>query len=140
MTASSQNLQIDFYGHDEAYYQFTASGYPPLISAASGTVPGTVVNPGTADPTGTQSAFLGTDMYGQFTVVTAGTQTTGAFRTINFANPIPGLRPVIFEVFTTAGVQAGGARSYTLTTAGLALSLGTALVTATTYTVAWRIL
>ena len=60
MTASSQNLQIDFYGHDEAYYQFTASGYPPLISAASGTVPGTVVNPGTADPTGTQSAFLGT--------------------------------------------------------------------------------
>jgi hypothetical protein len=140
MTASAQPRQIDFYGHHEDYYQFTASGFPAFVSAPSGTTAGTIVNPGTADPTGTQSAFLGTDMFGQFTIVTAGTQTTGALRTLFFTNPIPGLRPVLFEVFTAAGVQAGGAKTYTLTTASVAFSIGTALTTATTYTVAYHIL
>lgn len=140
MTASAQNRTIDFYGHPMDYYAFTGQGYPTFISAASGTVAGTVVNPGTADPTGTQTAFLGTDMYGQFSITTAGTQTTGALRNLYFVNPIPGLRPLAVQIYTAAGVQAGGAITWTLTTASLLLSIGTALTTATTYTVCYQIL
>lgn len=140
MTASQTGRTWDFYGHSNDYYAITAGGFPPLISAASGTVAGTVVNPGTADPTGTTTAILGTDMYGQLTITTAGTQTTGALRTINFANPIPGLRPVSLAIFTGAGVAAGGAITYVLTTSGIAISIGTGLTTATAYTLAWAIL
>jgi hypothetical protein len=139
MTAAQQVKLIDFYGHTNDYYAFVNGGYPPLVSAASGTVAGTVINPGTADPTGTQTAILGTDMYGQLTITTAGTQTTGALRTINFANPIPGLRPVQLAIYTAAGVAAGGAITYTLTTSGIAISIGTALTTATAYTLAWSV-
>lgn len=140
MTASGQNRTWDFYGHSQDYYDQTSQGYPPLISAASGTVPGTVVNPGTADPTGTQSAFLGSDMFGQFTITTAGTQTTGALRTIYFTNPIPALRPLAIMIYTAAGAQAGGSITWALTTASLAINVGTALTTATPYIVAWQIL
>jgi hypothetical protein len=140
MTSQAQAKLIDAYGHPSDYYAFTTSGYPVLASAASGTAVGTVVNPGTADPTGTQTAFLGGDMYGQFTVTTAGTQTTGAFRTINFNNPLPALRPVAIAIFTAAGVLSGGVITYTLTTSGIAISIGTALVTATAYTVTWQVL
>jgi hypothetical protein len=137
MTAAQQARFVDFYGHTNDYYVATAGGYPPLVSAASGTVAGTVVNPGTADPTGTQTNILGTDMFGQLTITTAGTQTTGALRTINFANPIPGLRPAQLAIYTAAGVLSGGAITYVLTTSGIAISIGTALTTATAYTLAW---
>ena len=140
MVASAQLRTFDFYGHTTDYYAATGGGFTPLVSAASGTVAGTVVNPGTADPTGTQTNFLGTDMYGQFTITTAGTQTTGALRNIYFSNPIPALRPVSIQVFTAAGVQAGGSITYTLTTASLLISIGTGLTTATSYTVAYAIL
>ena len=140
MTASGQNRAIDFYGHPEDYYAFTGQGYPAFVSAPSGTAAGTIVNPAVADPTGTQSAFLGTDMYGQFTIVTAGTQTTGALRNLFFANPIPGLRPLAIMIYTAAGAQAGGAITWTMTTASMVISVGTALTTATTYTVAYQIL
>lgn len=137
MTASQAARSFDFYGHTTDYYIATTAGYPPLISAASGSVAGTIVNPGTADPTGTTTNILGTDMYGQMTLTTAGTQTTGALRTINFNNPIPGLRPFQIAIFTSGGVAAGGAITATLTTAGIAISVGTALTTATAYTLAW---
>lgn len=140
MTASGQTRTIDFYGHHGDYYAFTGSGFTPFVSAPSGTTAGTVVNPGTADPTGTQTAFLGSDMYGQFTITTAGTQTTGALRTLYFLNPIPALRPVSVAIFTAAGALAGGAITYALTTASLAISIGTALTTATAYTVAYHVL
>lgn len=140
MVATAVQCAIDAYGHFSEYYDATQSGYPAFTSAASGTAAGTVVNPGTADPTGTQSAFLGTDMYGQFTITTAGTQTTGALRTLYFSNPIPALRPIAIQIYTGAGAQAGGAITWVLTTASLAISIGSALTTATAYTLAYRVL
>jgi hypothetical protein len=130
----------DAYGHANDAWTQNVAGY---TAATTGTAPGTLVNPGTADPTGTTNVTIPnciSDGYGQFAITTAGTQTTGALRTVYFQNPYPVLRPVLVLVSTTAGVAAGGTITATMSLTNLAISVGTALTTATTYYISYVIL
>ena len=130
----------DAYGHpNDAWTQ----GIAGFTAATSGTAAGTVVNPGTADPTGTTTLTIpqcAADGYGQFLITTAGTQTTGALRTIYFQQPYPVQRPALVTVSTTAGVAAGGVITVTMALTNLAISIGTALTTATSYYISYVIL
>lgn len=105
-----------------------------------------IANPGTADPTGTtNAAFFGpnatNDGQGAFEIATAGVQTTGALRTITLHQPYETQRPVVASVCTPAGVPAGGTITAVMTAPGtVTISVGTALVTSTTYNVYYRVL
>jgi hypothetical protein len=131
----------DYYGHDNSASTQLNAGY---TTATTGTAAGTVVNPGTADPTGTTNIVAPnaiSDGYGQFTITTAGSQTTGALRTIYFTSPYPALRPVQATISTTGGtVAAGGSFTTTMSLTSLAFSMNSALTTSTTYNVTYQIL
>jgi hypothetical protein len=121
---------IDSYGHDITYQQVVPQNNP------------TIANPGTADPTGTTATSPGqvSDGVGLFQITTAGTQATGALRTITFNKPYECLRSVVAAVVSTlAGVAAGGTITTTLTVSSLSISVGTALTTATTYQIYYKI-
>jgi hypothetical protein len=118
----------DAYGHPNDWTTQNAAGFK---ATSSGTAAGTIVNPGTADPTGATGAVPPScvaDGYGQFTVTPKGTQTTGALRTVYFQNPYPVVRPVLVTV-TNASTNAasGGTVTVTMTPTSLAISVGTAL-------------
>lgn len=140
MAQSARVSQFDVYGHSRDLEVAYGSGF---TAATSGTAKGTVVNPGTADPTGTTSLvepFGACDSNGLISITTAGTQTTGALRTIYFQTPyafVPTGASV--TVSTTAGAAAGGAITTTVTNSSLAISVGTALTTATTYYIRYTI-
>lgn len=134
------NIGYDTYGHRTDWTLAQNAGF---TGATSGSAAGTVVNPGTADPTGTTTLTPPnaiSDGYGQFQITTAGSQTTGALRTIYFQNPYPVARPAVVSVTTTAGAAAGGTITVTCTTASLAISVGSGLTTSTTYNIAYAIL
>lgn len=130
----------DATGHPRDLEVCTGSGF---TAATSGTTAGTVVNPGTADPTGTTNLtipFGASDSNGLISITTAGTQTTGALRTIYFSNPYPYVPTgVSVSISTTAGAAAGGTITLTTTNSSLAISIGTALTTATTYYIRYTI-
>jgi hypothetical protein len=130
----------DAYGHsNEASTQLNSL----FTAASSGTAAGTVVNPGTADPTGTTNVVnpnIVTDGWGQFQITTAGSQTTGALRNIYVTQPYAVARPVVATVTTTAGVAAGGTITALMTLTEIEISVGSALTTATTYNIAYQVL
>jgi hypothetical protein len=106
----------------------------------------TITNPGTADPTGTTNAGAfganeTNDGQGAFQITTAGTAATGALRTITLHQPYETQRPVVATVCTVLGVPAGGTITATMSAPGtITISVGTALTTATTYNVYYRVL
>lgn len=140
MAVQARTAGFDSTGHSRDLEVCHGSGF---TSATSGTVAGTVVNPGTADPTGTTNLvmpFGASDSNGLFAITTAGTQTTGALRTIYFQTPYPYVPTgVSVTVSTTAGAAAGGTITTTVTNTSLAISVGTALTTATTYYVRYTL-
>lgn len=134
------NRMFDAYAHPNDLAACYGSGF---TAATSGTAAGTVVNPGTADPTGTTNLLLpygASDSNGLIQITTAGTQTTGALRTIYFLTPY-GWVPtgVSVTVSTMAGAAAGGTITTTVTNASLAISIGTALTTATSYLIRYTV-
>jgi hypothetical protein len=134
MPINARPAMFDATGHTRDLEVCHGSGF---TTATSGTAAGTVVNPGTADPTGTTNItipFGACDSNGLISITTAGTQTTGALRTVFFSNPYPYVPTgASVTVSTTAGAAAGGAITTTVTATSLAISVGTALTTATTY-------
>jgi hypothetical protein len=140
MTASRQYRSWDYYGHPDDYFAAIGSGYPPLVAAASGTVAGTVVNPGTGDPTGTTSAILGTDMFGSLVMTPAGTQSAAGIRSIFFNQPIPALRPVSAALYVvSSGDQANASLNWNITLAALRFSVDNPLIAGTPYLLCWSI-
>jgi hypothetical protein len=140
MPNQAQLRSVDSYGHTQDIQTCYGSGF---TAAASGTAAGTVVNPGTADPTGTTNLtipFGANDSQGLISITTAGTQTTGALRTIYFSNAYAFVPTgVSVTISTTAGAAAGGTITTTITNSSLAISIGTALTTATTYYIRYTI-
>lgn len=140
MATRSFSSRYDAYAHNTDYLNIEGAGF---TAATSGTAAGTVVNPGTADPTGTTTltgAYGCSDSQGIILITTAGTQTTGALRTIYFQNPYPWVPTgVSVTVSTEAGAAAGGTITTTVTNTSLAISVGTALTTATKYVIRYTI-
>jgi hypothetical protein len=141
MPLSGGNRTYDAYGHPNDAFANQNSGFSVSASSA---VAGTIYNPGTADPTGSTnlvSPFVVSDAYGQFQITTAGSQTTGALRTIYFSQPYQMVRPVLAVVtVASSGAAAGGTLTVTMTTTSLALSIGTGLTVSTTYSISYVIL
>jgi len=134
MVASATARSYDVNGHSNDIGAAYGSGF---AVAASGTAKGTVVYPATADPAGTANItepFGACDSNGLIQLKTSGTQTTGALVTIYFLTPYPYVPTgVSVTISTTAGAAAGGTITTTITNSSLAISVGTALTTGTTY-------
>lgn len=140
MPVQAQTRSVDAYGHPNDVQHTYGAGF---TAATSGTAAGTVVNPGTADPTGTTNLVAPygcNDSQGLIQITTAGTQTTGALRTIYFSNPYAYV-PVgaSVTVSTMAGAAAGGTITTTVTNSSLAISVGTGLTTATSYLIRYAL-
>lgn len=140
MAVQAQTRSVDAYGHNADLQNTYGAGF---TAATSGTAAGTVVNPGTADPTGTTNLALPygcDDSNGLIQITTAGTQTTGALRTIYFQTPYSYVPTgVSVTVSTMAGAAAGGTITTTITNTSLAISIGTGLTTATSYLIRYTI-
>jgi hypothetical protein len=140
MPVQAQYRNVDAYGHNADLQNTYGSGF---TAAASGTTPGTVVNPGVADPTGTTNLtapYGANDSNGLVQITTAGTQTTGNLRVINFSNPYPYVPTgVSVSLSTMAGAAAGGAITTTVTATGITVAVGTALTTGTQYLLRYTI-
>lgn len=140
MPTQAQTRSYDAYAHPNDLQAAYGSGF---TAAASGTAPGTVVQSGVADPTGTTSLaqpFGACDSNGLISITTAGTQTTGNLRQIFFSNPYPYVPTgVSVTISTTAGAAAGGTITATVTNSSLLIAVGTALTTATTYYIRYTI-
>lgn len=140
MPVQAQNRTVDAYGHPQDLQHTYGAGF---TAATSGTAAGTVVNPGTADPTGTTNLTLPygcDDSNGLIQITTAGTQTTGALRTIYFSNPYAYVPAgVNVTVSTMAGAAAGGTITTTVTNSSIAISVGTGLTTATSYLIRYTV-
>jgi hypothetical protein len=134
---------FDAYGHRSDPFTQNVAGFK---ASTSGTAPGTIVNPGGQDPTGTTNVtppFCVSDAVGQFQITAKGTQTTtGNLRTIYFSNPYPMVRPVLATMsLATSGAAAGGTLVITMTTTSLTLKVGTKLTSSGAVTnVAYTIL
>lgn len=124
----------DAYGHpNDAWTQ----GYAGYTATSSGSSPGTVVNPGTADPSGTSNVAppnCVSDAYGQFQITVKGTKSTGALRNIYFQKKYPVVRPVLVAISTNTSTptSAGGTLTIRMYLDHLAISVGTGLGTGTT--------
>jgi hypothetical protein len=119
----------DAYGHPTDAQALVNSG---LTTSTSGTAAGTVVNPGSADPTGTTNItapWMASDSYGQLQITPKGTQKTGkVLRTIYFKNPFPAVRPALVTLTrATNDAAAGGTITVTMTKASLQIVNGTVL-------------
>jgi hypothetical protein len=140
MPTQAQFRAVDAYGHNQDLQTTSGSGF---TAATTGTAASTVVNPGTADPTGTTNLSLpygANDGNGLIQITTAGTQTTGALRTIYFTTPYAYVPTgVSVTVSTMAGAAAGGTITTTVTNTSLAISIGTAVTTATSYLIRYTI-
>jgi hypothetical protein len=119
----------DAYGHPTDPQRLQNSGY---TTSTSGTKAGTLVNPGSADPTGTTNIvapWMVADSYGQFQITPKGTQATSKnLRQIYFVNPYPAVRPSLVVVsLATNDAAAGGTITVTMTKSSLKLVNGTVL-------------
>jgi hypothetical protein len=119
----------DAYGHPNDAWIQANSGY---TTSTSGTAAGTVVNSGSADPTGTtniQAPYMVSDGYGQFQITPKGVQKTGKWlRTIYFQKPYPAVRPVQVQItWATNDSVAGGTLTVTMTKTYLRIVNGTVL-------------
>jgi hypothetical protein len=119
----------DAYGHPNDAWTQNVAGFK---ATSSGTAAGTIVNPGTQDPTGTTVATppsCVSDAYGQFSVTPKGTQTTtGNLRVIYFQNPYPAVRPVLATCsLATSNAASGGTLTLTMTPTSLTIKVGTKL-------------
>lgn len=135
----------DAYGHPNDQYSQNIAGF---TATSSGTAAGTIVNPGTADPTGTTNVappFCVSDAYGAFQITCKGTKSTGALRNIYFQKPYSQVRPVLCAITTNTSTPAaaGGTLTITMTLTRLQISVGTGLPTSTsgpTYNITYVIL
>lgn len=140
MVATANTRIADVYGHPRDIESTYGNGF---TVATSGTARGTVVPSNVASPTMTVNItepFGAGDSQGLIQITTSGTQAVGNLLLVNFQTPyayVPVQGGV--SVSTTAGAAAGGVITATLTNASLLISVGTALVTGTVYTVRYTI-
>jgi hypothetical protein len=137
------NKGYDAYGHPNDAWTQTVAGFK---ATSTGTAAGTVVNPGTQDPTGTTVVAppnCVSDAYGQFSITQKGTQTTtGNLRVIYFQNPYPVVRPVSVTCsLATSNAASGGTLTVTMTPTSLTIKVGTKLASsATVHNIAYVVL
>jgi hypothetical protein len=132
----------DAYGHPNDAFTQNVAGF---TATSSGTAAGTVVNPGTSDPTGTTQLtppWCVSDAYGQFQITTAGSQVSNhAVRTIYFQKRYPAVRPALVTITATSGAAITSTLTVTMTLTSLKIvNKSTALTTATKYIVSYVIL
>lgn len=120
---------FDAYGHPTDAQALQNAG---MTTSTSGTAAGTIVNPGSADPTGTTNIvapWMASDAYGQMQITPKGTQKTSkVLRQIFFKNPFPAVRPALVTLTAASNdAAAGGTLTVTMTKTSLKIVNGTVL-------------